>query len=540
MKEEHDVIVIGSGAGGGACAYGLATMGKKVLLLEAGPRYDPFTDFNLHKNDWEVLGFPDREKGKYTYGKAQQLRGDLGRLRSWKRADGPVNPSSLRKYVGYLNAKGVGGSTLRYQGEAHRLHRKAFRIKTIYGVGRDWPFQYEDLVPFYEVAERILGVAGPRVHPHHKANLPLPPHRLSYAGQIIQKACKKVGIDLIPNSVAILSEDYDGRPSCNYCNACSYGCPRKDKGSVDVTFIPKAESTGNCKIIERAHVFRLNVKRGKAVEAVYYDGQGKEKSVRAKFFVLSCGAVETPRLLLNSGVGNGSGQIGRNMMETLLCLQTAFHPERVDSHRGIPIDGEALDFLFPDEEKLPFASGFRLFSANLPVGPYGFAMNYGKGWGKGLKEDVEKHFGHTITVGGVGEFLPNSDTFVTLDPSGKDSHGVPVARIQAVLGDNELKMLDFMSSRCREILNASGTDDIVEQMTSYDLFMATHVFGTCIMGKDPGDSVVDPFLRSHEVSNLFVADGSVMPSSGGGISPALTISAIGLRVADYIARVSLA
>ena len=356
----YDAVVIGSGAGGGPCAYGLAVKGKKVLLLEAGPRYDPYKDYNLDKNDWEIKRFPDREKGIYTFGEAQPLREDLSHLRSRSRAEGLVNPTQKRKYIGFFHVKGVGGSTLRYQGEAHRLHPRAFRIRTLYGVGNDWPISYEDLAPYYEESEKILGVAGPEVDPHHprKNPLPLPPHRLSYAGQIIEKACAKMGLKLIPNTLAILSRMYDDRPYCNYCNGCAEGCPRKDKGSIDVTFIPKAEATGNCRVLEGAHVFRLNVKGGKIDEVLYYDKEGKEQAVRAKVVIVAGGAIETPRLLLNSGVANRNGRVGKDFMETLVWLGAALHPRRLDSYRGLPIDGEILDYLFPESGR-PFASGFR-------------------------------------------------------------------------------------------------------------------------------------------------------------------------------------
>lgn len=536
-KHIYDAVVIGSGPGGGSCAYGLAMKGKDVLLLEAGPRYDPYKDYHLNKTDWEVRKFPDREQGMQTFGEMQPLREDLGSLRSRNRVLGLLNPTSKRRYVKYSHVKGIGGSTLRYLGESHRLHSGAFKIKALLGVGHDWPISSEELAPYYERAEKIMGIAGPEADPcrSRAKPLPLPPHKLSYASQIIEKACSKMGLKLSPNPVAILSKEYDGRPPCNYCNGCTYGCPRKDKGSIDVTFIPKAEATGNCKVIEGAHVFHLNVEKGRVKDVLYYDSEGKEKAVTAKVVVVSCGAVETPRLLLNSRVSNSSGLVGKNFMETLEWLCTALHPERLDSHRGIPIDGEILNYLSPGSG-LPFAGGFRLFtSAGQATGPLSFAMRYFGGWGKELKENVERYFGHDLSIGGIGEFLPNKDTFVTVDEKVKDRYGLPVARIQSFLGENEINILKFMSGKGREILNASGADEIIDEMSSYDLFMAAHVFGTCMMGKDPETSVTNPFCRSHDIVNLFISDASVFPSSGGGNAPSLTIIALGLRAADYIA-----
>lgn len=533
----YETIVIGSGAGGGACAYRLAIKGRQVLLLETGPRYNPSKDYNLHKYEWEILGFPDREKTKYTFGKRQQLRDNMKHLRSWSNAYGLLNDDNERKYLGYFNANGIGGSTLKYQGEAHRFHPNAFKIRTLYGVGKDWPITYEELEPYYDEAEKIIGVAGPQNDPYHprKSPLPLPPHKLSYASQIVGNGCKKMGLTLVPNTVAILSMPYDGRPPCNYCNGCSFGCPRKDKGSVDVTFIPKAEATGRCTVIEGAHVFKINTKNGKVEEVVYYDNDGNEKVVRAKVVIVACGAVETPRLLLNSEIANSSGMVGKNFMETLLWLSTAIYPMRVDSYRGIPIDSEILDYLFPKPGSFPFASGCRFFpTGGVATGPLSFTLNFFKGWGRDLKEKVLKYFGHTITVGGIGEFLPNKDSFITIDEKVKDRFGIPIAKITAFLEENEIKLLNFMSAKCKEILHASGASEIIHNVSSYDMFLATHVFGTCIMGDDPSTSVVNRYCQTHDVPNLFISDASVFPSSGGGASPSLTISAIGLRVADYI------
>lgn len=542
MAEElYDAVVIGSGAGGGPCAFGLAMKGKKVLILETGPRYDPYKDYNLHKHDWEITGFPDRARDTHTFGNRQPLKKALNHIRSHNRDSGFLNPAPSRRYVKYYNAKGVGGSTLKYQGEAHRFHPRAFKIRTVYGVGRDWPIGYEDLEPYYRTAEKIIGVAGPAAHPFHprKTPLPLPPHKLSYTSQIVKDACTGMGLSYVPNAVAILSRQYDGRPFCNYCNGCALGCPRKDKGSVDVTFIPKAEASGNCRIIENAQVFLIKLTNGRVKNVLYHDRSGRGKTVRAKVVVVSCGAVETPRLLLNSDIANSSGQVGKNLMETLMWLSTALFPERLDGYRGIPIDGEIPDFLLP-EAKLPFQSGFRLFSTSaMALGPLNFAL-YFKGWGNELKKKVEKYFGRTMSVGGVGEFLPNKDTHITLDNKVKDRFGVPAARIQAYLGENEIRLLNFMSVKCRQILKASGAGAILQEVSSYDMFMATHVFGTCIMGNHPGSSVVNTFCQSHDIPNLFIADASVFPSSGGGSSPSLTISAIGLRTADYIVQNGLA
>ncbi|MGH7791535.1 MAG: GMC oxidoreductase, partial [Thermodesulfobacteriota bacterium] len=316
-----------------------------------------------------------------------------------------------------------------------------------------------------------------------------------------------------------------------------WGCPRKDKGSVDVTFIPLAEKTGRCEILTNAYASKIEVEKkngAKKVKGVfYYDKDGKEHFVEGGLVAVACGAVETPRLLLNSGI-NGNGIVGKHFMETLFYQVVAFHQQRLDSYRGIPIDSVIWKWNEPNP-KLGFHGGFRLFpTAGSATGPLNYALRFHEGWGEEYVKEVEKWFGHAIGMGGIGEFLPNDNTFVTVSESEKDEYGLPVATIQSFVGESELKILDSMAKKSKEILLASGAKDIVEEVSTYDFFSATHVFGTCRMGKEPEKSVVGPDLRCHEIDNLLVTDVSVFPSSGGGEAPSLTIEALSLRAADSL------
>ena len=166
------------------------------------------------------------------------------------------------------------------------------------------------------------------------------------------------------------------------------------------------------------------------------------------------------------------------------------------------------------------------------MGPVSYATHYFDGWGQSFADNVEKWFGHAVAMGGIGEFLPNNESFISISEKRKDKYGIPVPVIQSFLSDVELNTLDKMSKKCKEILKESGTDQFVEVFSTYDLFAATHVYGTCIMGKNPETSVVDSELRSHEVNNVFITDASVFPSSGGGEAPSLTIEALSMRAAD--------
>ncbi len=540
-QSTYDCIVVGSGPGGAPIAWRLAAKGMEVLLLEAGRRYDPYKDYALARDDWELQTFPYGRQIRVVYGEAQKLDPKYHHLKSWMASNRRMNPSSSRRYFRYHHVVGLGGTTLHYQGEAHRLHPKAFKTKSHFGYGADWPISYEDLEPYYTEVERILGVAGPAkqaLRPR-SAPYPLPPHRLSYASFVIGKAARKLGLTLEPNSLAILSRPYADAPSCNYCNGCVWGCPRKDKGSVDVRFIPLAERTGRCRIVTGAAVRRVEIEekggRKRAVGVVWYDENGKRHMARGGHVVVACGAVETPRLLINSGITAG-GNVGKNFMETVSYITIALHPERLDSYRGLPIDSIIWDWNEPSVRD-GLQSGLRLYpTAGSAMGPVSYALRYHRGWGQKFVDEVRRWFGHAIGVAGIAEFVPNDKTFVGVSEKAKDEFGYPLPLVQSHLGEPELKALDFMYRKSRELLEAAGAEEFVEGIGSYDFFSASHVFGTCRMGTDPETSVVGPDLRCHEVDNLLVTDASVFPTSGGGESPSLTIEALSLRAADLLIK----
>lgn len=538
-KEKYDCIVIGSGPGGAPFAWKLAAEGMDVLVLEAGPRYNPYKDYALDQQNWETKGFPYKKRIKNTFGKMQTLNPRYEQLRSWNKAKGNLNRTKKRHYHRYQQVSGVGGTTLHYQGEAHRLNKSAFKMKSLYGELVDWPIDYETLEPYYSQVEKIIGVAGPDNVPARPRSEPFPlkPHKLSYASQLIQEACKKQDLDLDANPVAILSSLYRDAPPCNYCNGCAWGCPRKDKGSVDVTFVPLAEDTGNCEILTYSFASRIEVenKEGKKkVNGVFYhDRSGKEHFIKSDYVAVACGAVETPKLLLNSDI-NQNELVGKNFMETTFYEVVAFHPDRLDSYRGIPLDSVLWEWNTPNPER-GFPGGLRLSpTAGSALGPIAYALRYFEGWGDDFVKGMDQWFGHAMGMAGIAEFFPNKDTFVTLDPEVKDEYGLPVAQIQSFLGEPELNSLEFMEKTSKDLLKASGANDIVESVSTYDFFSATHVFGTCRMGDDPETSVVNPSLRFHSIPNLFVTDASVFPTSGGGESPSLTIEALSLRAADLL------
>ena len=257
----NEVVIIGSGAGGAAFAWALASAGVQVRILEAGPRYDPATDYRLSKSTWEQSPFPSKVsiRGRQTNAPLQKLQEHWNDLRSWNHLKGNLVTSENRIFAAYSHEVGVGGSTLHYAGESHRMHPDAMAMQSRFGVAADWPFSYDDLEPYYVQAEKIIGVAGLGKNDIRRRSepYPLPEHALSYASKKLGEGCQKLGMSWVPNSIASLSRPYDGRPPCNYCGQCARGCPRFDKGTADITFIAKALATGNCKLDTISQVLQL-------------------------------------------------------------------------------------------------------------------------------------------------------------------------------------------------------------------------------------------------------------------------------------------
>ena len=303
-------------------------------------------------------------------------------------------------------------------------------------------------------------------------------------------------------------------------------------------------ATGRLEVLTQAHAFRIEVdRRGLASAVLYADERGQHQRIAARYVVLAGGAIETPRLLLLSassraaqGLSNSSGQVGRHLTETLSWVSIGFHPDRVDSFRGLPMDGTAWEFAGPDCASAGAPGFFRIATAHGAAGFRGPA-GYGQmipGFGVEHQRRMVEMYGHGVAVAAIGEWTPNASTYVDLDPGVEDAHGFRVARISAALGPRERALLKRMADTVRAIFEAAAVKDIVAERSSLDTFEATHVLGTCRMGVNRENSVADPEGFSYDVKNLAFADGSVVPSSGWGDSPFLTITALALRTADAL------
>jgi len=536
----YDAVVVGAGAGGAATAWRMTQRGWKVLLIDAGPAFDPDRDYGLDRDDWERQRFRHKQgsQGQLTFAPMQPLDPQLADLRSWSLAQGRTNRGDRRvaSGIGYHHVRGIGGSTLHFVGEAHRMNPAAMRMKSRFGVAADWPVGYDELEPLYLEIERFLGVAGPADAGDRKRSAPYPlaAHPFSKASRRLARGAAALGIGWQANPRAALSAAYDGRPSCNYCGGCTHGCPRRDKGSADVTFIAKARASGRCEIRPEHTLLRIVAGADRRIEAIEVaDAAKRVQRIPVRRLVLACGAVETPRLLLLQR-GLGGPQVGRHFLESVAWTSIADAGEPLQSFGGLPADAISWDRNRPDA--IPgVIGGYRLSAAIHEadmMGPIAHAQRAVPGWGRAHKEKMRRSVGSLIAVGAVGESLPHEGSRIDLDPKEKDAFGRPLARIHSFVDAMNVRRLRAMAAAARALLEASGAATLVEEYGTYDSFSSAHVFGSCRMGADPRASVVDAGLRMHGTANLWICDASVFPSSGGGEAPSLTIQALALRAVD--------
>ncbi|WP_343231800.1 GMC family oxidoreductase [Thermomonas sp.] len=539
--QQYDAVVVGAGAGGAAAAWRMAMKRWRVLLVDAGPAFDPAHDYALDQPDWERRQFPHKpgSLGETSFAPMQSLDPALADLRSWSLGQGVTNHGTERTVSGpgYHHVRGIGGSTLHFVGESHRMNPASMQMHSRFGVGADWPVSYADLEPYYLEVERFLGVAGPD-EPRDRwrsAPYPLPAHPLSRASRKLATGAAALGLDWDPNPRCALSRPYDGRPPCNYCGGCTLGCPRRDKASADITFVAKARASGHCDIRPNTTLVRIVRGARRRVDAVELLGEGGRQRVLTKRLVLAGGAIETPRmLLLEPGLLPTGSQVGRNFLESVAWTSVGRADEPLLSFGGLPADAISWKHNRPDA--VPgVVGGFRVSAAiheSGMVGAIAHAQRAVPGFGIEHKQQLRQAVGSTVATGAVGESLPSARSWVDLDPQQRDALGRPLARIHSHVDLMTVRRLRAMAEVTRGLLKSSGIPTLVEEYGTYDYFSSAHVFGTCRMGTDPRKSVVDADLRVHGFDNLYVCDASVFPSSGGGEAPTLTIQALVLRAVD--------
>jgi choline dehydrogenase-like flavoprotein len=551
MKDEQalhaDVIVVGSGAGGGFVATALAKAGKSVLLLERGKWFDYKKDYPARYPNWQrrqspfrvgtyfkdpTIDFSDGHKGAVILPQDHDIcsRKNLSRLQKFKN----------RGNFHYHRVMGVGGSTLHYQGEAHRFPDHAFNIQSRYGFGVDLPISYEDLAPYYAKAEQWLGVAGTPGNPFkpQRESFPTPGHDLSTKTQWVKRGSDKLGWSLLPNTLALPSRSYDGRSPCRYSGMCVKGCPFGAKSSVDLAVLPQGLKTGRVEVLDNARVLELETDSRGDISAVIFIKSGKKLRATADRFVLSTGAIETPRLLLANqtalypnGIGNHHDRVGRNLMETVFAVLTLEADRPLQAWKGQPIDSRIWDFNSPGEKR--DRNGFVL-GVSGSMSAYTNPLSYARrtaGMGTEHKNTMREGFGSIINLFGIAEHSVDENNRMVLSEK-KDKQGMPKVLVNSDYNQRDKNTLRSMVSKLTILAEACEPKNIMDLFTTYNNPQTTHMAGTCMMGDDPENSVVDANGKVHGIKNLYIADASILPGQGMGDSPSLTIQALALRIAD--------
>jgi choline dehydrogenase-like flavoprotein len=567
------VIIVGSGAGGSVAAWGLATAGHPVLILEKGRSVLP------------GLGGPGPIRTLFA-------NDDIKAGRAFENQDSVLEPRSFRTHAEAANGKArsfvgdvnnlptvVGGGTVHWDAKVPRFWRHDFKGLSLYGPVpdanvADWPLTYEDLAPFYDEVEIHLGVQGdvtrmpartleqaPRAH-----QFPMPPNPPMYAGKLLVEGAKRLGYTLYPFPMAVNSQAYDGRPRCNSCGFCSgYGCPINARGGAAVSFLHHALRAG-AELRPRCFVYRVDMaSKGHAAGVSYLDPEGHPRSERADILVLAPSGIELARLLLLSansdhlnGLGNRSGQVGRNLMFHFFTVAGAFFRQEVHGTRGPSTTFTTDDFVGPDRPPEARAAGLPYIKGGIcesggsipffqEMGLYAGAFPAGGSGHKGLMRMAPLRR-HAVGLSMVGEDLPQLASRVDLDPQLRDVYGFAVPRITKSAHRHEivasLHYGPMLQAICEAapgavpgagayipvgILSDSGPGSPVGSLAT-----TAHIMGTARMGLDPASSVTDEHGRLHEVDNVYVGDGSVFVSAGG-FNPSITIMALSLRMARHIA-----
>jgi choline dehydrogenase-like flavoprotein len=527
-----DVCVIGAGPAGSLVAHRLAGEGHDVTILEAGPRFED--DDRTGRLERSIR--PGDSRDPWEMGGERDAYTTAGR-------GYPLNVARV---------KGVGGSTLHWQGMVMRLHESDFRRQSRDGYGADWPIGYDDLRPYYAAAERALGVSGAADNPYappREEPFPLPAFPPSYSDSLFADACERLGVTThsIPN--ARNSESYDGRSACVGYGTCQPVCPSGAKYTAE-SHAEKAEAEG-ATLLDEAPVQRLETDAdGERVTRAVYVRDGDEGVLEAERFVLAAGGVEIPRLLLLSadrkhpdGLANSSGLVGRYFTEHLFAgaggrlgeptRQNHVGFNTTESHQfydrpGRATEGTAGGIPASDADLAPMKLEFLNYAGPSPVE---MALT-GEDWGDALLERLRGAYGDHVAMGALVEQTPRPENRVRLDPERTDDHGNPVPRVEWTLDDRTRRTIERANGIQHAVLEELGVD-VEWTVGPESTGPAYHHMGTTRMSADPSAGVVDADCRCHDLANCWIASSSVFPT-GGAMNPTLTIAALALRTADAV------
>ena len=566
------VIIVGSGAGGSVSAWALAAAGHSVTVIEKGRNLLP--GLGTAAGIGSLFGNDEIKSGRSFENQDAILEPRTARSQM------EATQGTARSFTGDVNMLPtvVGGGTVHWDAKTPRFWKQDFKGLSMLGPipganVADWPLSYEDLAPYYDEVEARLGVQGDvtRMPAATLAQAPranqfvMPPNPPMYGGSLLAEGARRLGYEAYPFPMAVNSQPYDGRPRCNSCTFCTgFGCPINARGGAAVSFLHPA-LLGGVQLLPRCFVYRIETSAdGKRATGVSYrDAAGAAHTLTADIVILAASAIETARLLLLSassahpdGLGNGSGQLGRNLMFHFFTLGVGLFSDDVHAMRGPSSTFTLDDFVGPDlgaaaaAAGLPYLKGGILemggsFSLLQSAQLYAALPNM---WGSAHKNLMRAGLIHRHVAGlsMVGEDMPQLANRVDLDPDIKDVYGFPVPRITRSAHAFELAASAYIGPKLGAICQAAPGAIAGFFLPVATLSEATgaggalagpastaHIMGTARMGDDPASSVSNAWGRVHEIDNLYLADGSVFVSSGG-FNPTLTIMALALRMARNI------
>lgn len=552
---EPDVIVVGSGAGGGIAAYVLTKAGIKTLILEAGRDYDPVSESAMLKWNREApllaSSTPDKHFGYY----------DATVNGGWMVPGEPYTVAEGSKFR-WWRSRMLGGRTNHWGRHSPRFGPYDFKPKSRDGLGMDWPVSYDEMAPWYDRTEKLAGVIGANNglenHPNSSPGVLLPAPKPRITELMIKAAANDLGIPCIPAHYAVLSRDIDHpdvpRQACFNASPCGRGCGIGAAYQSTTSVLPMAVATGKARIVTDATVTRvLTDAGGKASGVEYFDKAGKAHSVRARVVVLAASACDTAKILLNSGksglksgLANSSGQVGRNLMDTT-GTNVRGHIPALEGRPRYNEDGMDVAHLYipwwlykeQAAGKLDFPRGYH-YEIGGRFGMPGAGFSLGgmeDGYGAPLKEDARRYYGAQLSYTVRGEMIPNADSFCELDPDVKDRNGLPVLRFHWKWSQHEIRQIAHGIKTAKEMIGRLGgtvlTPDRTPEEAIEDGGVIIHELGTTRMGDKPGNSVTDSFGKTWDVNNLVVVDGSVFTSNAHK-NPTLTIMALAWRSTEHL------
>jgi choline dehydrogenase-like flavoprotein len=533
-------------------AYVLSRAGANVLLLEAGGPWDNTRDSAMLKMPYDSprRGASTRDR---PFGEFDACVG------GWELEGEPFTNAEGTDFK-WWRARMVGGRTNHWGRISLRFGPDDFNAKSRDGLGDDWPIGYQDIAPYYDRIDKLIGLFGNNDNlPNHPGGYFLPPPKPRCYELMVKDAADRLNITCVAARLSVITRNHNGRPACHYCGQCGRGCMTNSNFSSTNVLLAPALKTGRLTLVTNAMAREVTLNdRGLANGVTYIDTKTrKENHANARVVVLAASACETARLLLNSksakfpnGLANSSGVVGKYLTDTTGTDVWGFIPKMMD-HVPHNEDGVGGGHVYMpwwgDNKKLGFPRGYHIEvggGLNPPgYGAMGGIQQYpsGGGYGKALKDDYRRYYGASVGFSGRGEMIPNDKSYCELDPTVKDKYGIPVLRFHWQWSDYEYNQVRHMQETFRALIADMGGQvfsKMPEQTKGYGIARGgeiIHELGTVRMGTDPAKSALDPNCRAHDVKNLFVTDGGPFVSQADK-NPTWTILALSMRTSEFIAQ----